>query len=83
MRSAVGSASDSRIRGSGFYIQSATYFCFSFCFKKGSCQLLAKVDALGNRLGGLSLSRDSVVMLTDSPNIIIDFYRGRKDTKKN
>ena len=25
----------------------ATYFCFSFCFfKKGSCQLLAKVCAL-------------------------------------
>ena len=51
----------------------ATYFRFSFrFFKKGSCQLLAKVCArstvhkvLVNRLGGLSLPRKSVVRLTD------------------
>ena len=46
----------------------ATYFRFSFnFFKKGSCQLLAKVYAQStvNRLGGLSLPRKRVVRLTD------------------
>ena len=59
----------------------ATYFYFSFCFfKKGSCQLLAKVCArsTGNRLGGLSLSRKSEVRLTDRPDMILDAYRGRR-----
>ena len=41
-------------------------FIYWFIFKKGSCQLLAK------DLGGLSLSRKSVVRL--------DVYRGRKTT---
>ena len=45
-RSTVSSTSDSRARGPGFNIGSATYFCFSFrWFKKGSCQLLAKICA--------------------------------------
>ena len=51
----------------------ATYFRFSFrFFKKGSCQLLAEVCArsTGNRLGGLSLPRKSVVRLTDSPDML-------------
>ena len=40
----------------------ATYFHFSFrFFKKGSCQLLYVHEVLGNRLGGLSLPRKSVV----------------------
>ena len=57
----------------------ATYFRFSFrFFKKGSCQLLAKV--LVNRLGGLSLPRKSVVRLTDRPDMTLDVYRGRKTT---
>ena len=57
----------------------ATYFRFSFrFFKKGSCQLLAKVCA--NRLGGLSLPRKSVVRLTDRPDMTLDVYRGRKTT---
>ena len=50
----------------------ATYFRFSFrWFKKGSCQL-AKVCALSmvNRLGGLSLPRNSVVRLTDHPDTL-------------
>ena len=58
----------------------ATYFRFSFrFFKKGSCQLLAKVCARStvNRLGGLSLPRKSVVRLTDRPNMTLDVYRGR------
>ena len=55
----------------------ATYFRFSFrSFKKGSCQLLAKV--LLNRLVGLSLPRKCVVRLTDRPDMTLDFYRGRK-----
>ena len=60
----------------------ATYFRFSFrFFKKGSCQLLAKVCARSTRLGGLSLPRKSVgVRLTDRPNMTLDVYRGRKTT---
>ena len=61
----------------------ATYFRFSFrFFKKGSCQLLAKVCARSiiNRLGGLSLPRKSVVRLTDCPDMTLDVYRGRKTT---
>ena len=61
----------------------ATYFRFSFrFFKKGSCQLLAKVCArcVFNRLGGLSLPRKSVVRLTDRPDMTLDVYRGRKTT---
>ena len=59
----------------------ATYFHFSFrFFKKGSCQLLAKVcdEVLVNHLGGLSLPMKSVVRLTDRPNMTLDVYRGRK-----
>ena len=61
----------------------ATYFRFSFrFFKKGSCQLLAKVCAQSTdyRLGGLSLPRKSVVRLTDRPDMTVDVYRGRKTT---
>ena len=61
----------------------ATYFRFSFCFfKKGSCQLLAKVchEVLVNRLGGLSLPRKSVVRSTDRPDMTLDVYHGRKTT---
>ena len=44
-RSAIGRAPDSQVRGPGFDTL-ATYFRFSFrFFKKGSCQLLAKVCA--------------------------------------
>ena len=54
----------------------ATYFRFSFrFFKKGSCQLLAKVCA-----PSLSLPRKSVVRLTDCPDMTLDVYRGRKTT---
>ena len=57
----------------------ATYVRFSFrFFKKGSCQLLAKV--LVNRLEGLSLPRKSVVRLTDCPDLTIVVYCGRKTT---
>ena len=60
----------------------ATYrFSFRF-FKKGNCQLLAKVCArsTGNGLGGLILPRKSVVRLTDRPDMTLDVYCGRKTT---
>ena len=37
-------------------------------------------EVLGNRLGGLSLPRKSVVRLTDRHDMTIDVYRGRKTT---
>ena len=37
---------------------------------------------LVNRLGGLSLSRKSVVRLTDRPDMTLDVYSGRKTTKQ-
>ena len=35
-------------------------------------------EVLVNRLGGLSLPRESVVRLTDYPDMTIDVYRGHK-----
>ena len=35
------------------------------------------------RLGGLSLPRKSVVMLTDRPDMTFDVYRGRKKQQHN
>ena len=37
-------------------------------------------EVLVNRLGGLSLPRKSVVRLTDSPDMTLDVFRGRKTT---
>ena len=37
-------------------------------------------EVLVTRLGGLSLPRKSVVMLTDHPAMTLDVYRGRKTT---
>ena len=37
-------------------------------------------EVLGNRLGGLSLPRISMVRLTDRPDMTLDVYRGRKTT---
>ena len=37
-------------------------------------------EVLVNRLGGLSLSRKSVVRLTDRPDMTLDVYGGRKTT---
>ena len=37
-------------------------------------------EVLVNHLGGLSLPRNSVVRLTDHPNMTLDVYRGRKTT---
>ena len=37
-------------------------------------------EVLVNRLGGLSLLRKSVVMLTDRPDMTLNIYRGRKTT---
>ena len=40
-------------------------------------------EVLVNRLGGLSLSRISVVRLTDRPDMTLDVYRGRKTTMQH
>ena len=37
-------------------------------------------EVLVNRLGGLSQPRESVVRLTDRPDMTIDVHRGRKAT---
>ena len=37
-------------------------------------------EVLVNRLGGLSLPRESVARLTDRPDMTLDVYRGRKTT---
>ena len=37
-------------------------------------------EVLDNLLGGLSLPRKSVVRLTDSPDMTLDVYHGRKTT---
>ena len=37
-------------------------------------------EVLFNRLGGLSLPRNSVVRLNDRPDMTLDVYRGRKTT---
>ena len=37
-------------------------------------------EVLVNSLGGLSLSRKSVVRLNDRPDMTLDVYRGRKTT---
>ena len=39
-------------------------------------------EVLVNRLGGLSLPRKSVVMITDRPDVTLDVYRGRKTTRQ-
>ena len=84
LRSAVGSAADSRARGSGFNTQSNHILSFSFRSKKGSCQSLTKYvhEVLVNCLGGLSMPRKSVVRLTDRSDMTIAVYRGRLTTKQ-
>ena len=37
-------------------------------------------EVLVNRLGGLSLPRESAVRLTDRPDMTLDVYRGREAT---
>ena len=37
-------------------------------------------EILVNRLGGLSMPRESVVRLTDRPDMTLDVYHGRKTT---
>ena len=62
----------------------ATYFRFSFRLfsRRAVVSYLRKYvhEVLVNRLGGLSLSRKSVVRLTDRPDMTLDVYRGRKTT---
>ena len=68
----------------GSMLGSATYFHFSFhWYKKGSCQL-AKVSARStvNYIGSVSLTKKSVVRLTDRHNMTLDVYRERKSTTR-
>ena len=39
-----------------------------------------EILVINNRLGGLRLPRNSVVRLTDRPDMILDVYRKRKAT---
>ena len=39
-------------------------------------------EVLVNYLGGVNLPRKSVVRLTDSPDMTLDVYRGRKTTSQ-
>ena len=69
----------------GSMLGSATYFHFSFhWYKKGSCQLLAKVCARStvNYIGGVSLTKKSGVRLTDRHDMTLDVYRERKSTTR-
>ena len=61
----------------------ATYFRFSFAFSRRAVVSYWRKyvhEVLVNRLGGLSLSRKSVVRCTDRPDMTLDVYRGRKTT---
>ena len=61
----------------------ATYFRFSFAVSRGAVVSYWRKyvhEVLVNRLGGLSLSRKSVIRLTDRPDMTLDVYRGRKIT---
>ena len=80
------SASDYRARGPRFYTWSShllLLFLLPMIQEGHKDQLLAKVCALstGYRLGGLSLPQNSVVWLTDHPNMTIVVYRGLKARK--
>ena len=60
-----------------------TYFLFCFRFSRRAVVSYWRKyvhEVLVNRLGGLSLPRKSVVMLTDRPDMTLDVYRGRKTT---
>ena len=63
----------------------ATYFRFSFpsAFSRRAVVSYWRKyvhEVLLNRLGGLSLSRKSLVRLTDRPDMTLDVYRGGKTT---
>ena len=57
----------------------ATYFRFSFRWFKNFWRNCVHGVPV-NRLGGLSLSRETVGRLIDRPDMTIDVYRGRKTT---
>ena len=64
----------------------ATYFRLFFrFFKRAVVSYWRKYvhQVLVNRLGGLSLSKKSVVRLTDRPDMTLDVYRGRKQQYNN
>ena len=78
-RSAVGSASDSWARGSGFDTRSGHILLP--LIQQGQLSVTGELhEVLINRLGVLSLPRKSVVRFTDRPDMTIDVYCGRKRT---
>ena len=61
----------------------ATYFRFFLADSRGAVVSYWQKpvhEVLVYRLGGLSLSRKSVVRLNDFPNMTLDVYHGRKTT---
>ena len=82
-RSAIGRAPDSYVRGPGFDTQSGNIFSsLLLLFQEAVVSYWRKYvhDVLVNRLGSLSLPRESVVRLTDRPDMTLDVYHGRKTT---
>ena len=82
LRSAIGRAPDSEVRGPGFETRSGNILSFLLLlFQEGQLSVCQYVhEVLVNRLGGLSLPRKSVVRLTDHPDMTLDVYHGRKTT---
>ena len=75
-RSAVGSMSDSRTRGPGFDTRSGHILLFLLpLIQEGQLSVIGV--SMCNRLGGLSVSRKSVVRLIDRLDMTISVYRGR------
>ena len=62
----------------------ATYFSFLLLLiQEGQLSVTGEsrcMKILVNHLGGLSLPRKSVVVLTDCPDMTIDVYHGHKTT---
>ena len=80
---AVGSTSDSSQRSQvGYPVQPHTFVSPSADSRKAAVSYWQNYvhEVLANRLGGLNLSRKSVVRLTDRPDMTVDAYRERKTT---
>ena len=92
VRSAVGSAPDSSVRSPGFDTQSCHILLFPLpLIQEGQLLVISYTGEstnvcvfstrLVNRLGGISLPRNTVVWLTDRPDMTIAVYRGNNNNK--
>ena len=79
-RSAVGRTPDSEVRGPGFDTRSGHILSFLLPLVREGQLSVTFESMCTNRLGGLSLSRNSVVKLIDRLDMTLDVYRGRKTT---